>query len=504
MNDDNRLLNEIDALPLPGEPDPLTKAFGLLPKDPGALFMPEVLPLLREMREKDPAGWARVRTQAKKAGVCMPDLDRYTKQAAAESGDDGELFPVIESWPVPVNGAELLDDIVQTITRHIIADIQTIRAVALWVVFTWFVGVVRVAPIANITAPEKRCGKTILLELIAELACRVMPTSNISPAALFRAIEKWTPTLLIDEVDAFLAASDEMRGILNAGFTQKTGYVIRCVGDDHEPQKFKVFGPKVLCGIGKIPGTLEDRSIPLRLRRKLPGETTSRLRDGEAKFAELRRKLARFADDNQGAVCYARPKVIDGLNDRVNDCWEPLLQVAESAGGHWPELARQTAITIHGIEEEAPSIGTELLADIKEIFGDREKIHGENLLEALLEDEEAPWCNWNRGKPMTRRQLTTHMNNYGIKSKDVKIGVITKKGYQREQFKDSWKRYVPDNSVSTATTLPTNNGGACSDISTATNGDAVAEQNPLHPSNTGAGSVVADKMPPTGRVKVAI
>src|SRR5690606_23963001 len=135
---------------------------------------------------------------------------------------------LIEPWPLAVDGAALLDDVAAAIRRHVIADQPTINAAALWCAFTWLVDVVNVAPIANITAPEKRCGKTVMLGVLARLSCRPLTVSNIAPAALFRSLELWSPTLLIDEVDAFLSEHEEARGILNAGFTRDSAFVIRC------------------------------------------------------------------------------------------------------------------------------------------------------------------------------------------------------------------------------------------------------------------------------------
>ncbi|MEN1776012.1 DUF3631 domain-containing protein, partial [Pseudomonas aeruginosa] len=104
----------------------------------------------------------------------------------------------------------------------------------------------------------------------------------------------------------------------------------------------------------------------------------------------------------------ARPAPIQGLYDRANDCWEPLLAIAEAAGGHWPKSARQAAIVLHGLEGEAPSIGAELLQDVKAVFKDKNitKIFSGELLDALLSDDESPWATWNRGKPISTRQLS--------------------------------------------------------------------------------------------------
>lgn len=427
-------------------PDPIQDALAKIKQDPGAVFEADVLALLRQVREVEPARWARIRHAIKEAKtVSLTDLDKLISSSNEAASSTDDLFPVVTLWPTPVSGAELLDDLTTIIRRHVIADPATINAAALWIVFTWFIDVVGVAPIANITAPEKRCGKTVMLAVFARLACRPLAVSNIASASLFRSLELWTPTLLIDEVDSFLAEHDGARGILNAGFTRDTAFVIRCVGDNHIPSRFNVWGAKALCGIGKLADTLADRSIPLRLRRKLTGERTTKIRHASpTTFAELVGKLARFAIDNREAIRTARPAEVEGLNDRANDCWEPLLAVAELAGGNWPRLARIAAATLHGLEEDTPSIGAELLASIRDAFDNRraDRLSTADLLEALAEDEEAPWAAWNRGKPMTPHQLAKRLGDFGIKPATLRIEYRTAKGYKREQFEESFARYL--------------------------------------------------------------
>lgn len=489
-------------------PDLIAEAIAKAAQDPGALFEPDVLALLRQVRDADPARWARLRLSIKEAKtVSLVDLDKLTSSSANDSADASyAIFPEVTIWPDEVDGSELLTDIAAIIRKHVIADTPTINASALWAAFTWFLDVVDVAPIANVTAPEKRCGKTVLLGALARLAYRPLAVSNIAPAALFRSLELWQPTLLIDEVDAFLSEHEEARGILNAGFTRDTAFVIRCVGDDHTPTRFNVWGAKALCGIGKIADTLQDRSIPLRLRRKLTGERTTKIRHADgAAFSELVGKLARFAVDNREAVRLARPAEVEGLNDRANDCWEPLLAIAGIAGGDWPRLARVAAAALHGVEGESPSADAELLADIKTAFTDKHasKLFGDDLLAALLADEEAPWATWNRGRPMTRRQLTSRLEGFGVKSKDVRCGVSVKKGFERCDFEEVWKRYLSASTpFSNATALQPSNDAACSDISNATRTPSVAFQNGPQPSNHGGCSVVANQTPPS-REKVA-
>ncbi|MGU1535848.1 DUF3631 domain-containing protein [Pseudomonas aeruginosa] len=466
--------------------DQVADALKRLEVDAGALYETAILGQLKKMRAKDPAAFARLRAQVKDTKVLsMGEFDRLT----ACVDDDAEpanasIFEEVEPWPEPVDGADLLDDVTHALARHVIADKETLRAAALWAAFTWLVDVVQVAPIANITAPEKRCGKSILLTALGKLANRPLQVSNIAPAALYRSIELWAPTLLIDEVDAFLAAHEDARGILNAGFTRDSAIVIRCVGDDHMPTAFNVWGAKALCGIGKIADTLADRSVPLRLRRRTAGENVESLRHSDPTLWEsLRSRLARFALDCAEAIGKARPSPIPGLNDRANDAWEPLLAIADQAGDHWPKSARNAAIALHGLEGESPSIGAELLADVKAVFEAKSasKVFSADLLEALIADEEAPWATWNRGKPMSPRQLSAKLAEFGIKSKQVRIGVDSgRKGYEKADFVEAWHRYLPAATpCKSSTHLQPSNGAASSNSKRSTTSDPVDDKKSL-------------------------
>lgn len=85
---------------------------------------------------------------------------------------------------------------------------DTAYAATLWIAMTWIIEMIDVAPLVIITAPEKRCGKSQLLSLMGKLVFRPLTASNITPAALFRTIDAWKPTLLIDETDAFMKERD--------------------------------------------------------------------------------------------------------------------------------------------------------------------------------------------------------------------------------------------------------------------------------------------------------
>lgn len=400
---------------------------------------------VNRLAKLSPLEYDKIRKEeAKNLGVRPGTLDAAIKSARREEPDDSP-FEDVEPWHEPVDGAALLDSLTATIRRFIICESHTAQAVALWVVMTWLMDVVQVAPLAVITAPEKRCGKSMLLFLIGRLVSRPLMSSSISPSALFRSIDAWNPTLLIDETDACLKDNEELRGLINCGHTRDSAFTIRCVGDDHTPKRFNVWGAKALSGIGHVADTLMDRSIILELRRKLPHESVDRIRYAEpGLFAELRSKLARFADDSSERVRLARPSLPPSLNDRQQDNWEPLLAIAMVAGGDWHKIGTEAAVKLSGGESLSMSIGVELLSDIREIFEHKkvDRISSIDLIKELCADDEKPWATYNKGFQIKPRQLASKLKGYGIHSKPIRIGCAVSKGYEVDQFQEAFKRYI--------------------------------------------------------------
>ncbi len=387
-------------------------------------------------------------------GIRATALDSAIKEARKSQGGNDLPFDEPAPWPIPVNPDHLLADIAGTIQRFIVCSKEVAYTVALWSAMTWFMEVVQVAPLAVITAPEKRCGKSQLLFLLGRLSARSITASSISPAALYRAIDMWSPTLLIDEADAFMKDNEELRGIINSGHTRDSAYVIRTVGETFTPTKFNTWGAKAIAGIGHIADTLMDRAVILELRRKLPHESVDRLRYAEPDlFHNLRAKLARFAEDFSEQVRQARPPLPASLNDRAQDNWEPLLAIATVAGGHWLEIGTKAALKLSGTESAAQSIGVELLADIQEIFEgkDTDRISTQDLIKALCEDDEKVWLTYNRGNRISPRQLANKLKGYGISSNTIRIGIATPKGFMLDQFSEVFSRYLAPPPLPSAT-----------------------------------------------------
>jgi putative DNA primase/helicase len=166
---------------------------------------------------------------------------RPPDESAPGKGRPLEL-PAPEPWPEPVNGAALVPELTGAILKYVVLTENDAFAVAMWILHAYCFDAFACTPRLAITAPEKRCGKTTLLDVIGLLVPRPLSTANISAAATFRTIEAARPTLLIDEADTFLSENEELRGILNSGH-RKGGQVIRTVGDDFEVRAFSTHTP---------------------------------------------------------------------------------------------------------------------------------------------------------------------------------------------------------------------------------------------------------------------
>lgn len=414
--------------------------------------------------------------KAKALGFRPTVLDDLVKTERAKgSGIEGESkrlpFNEVEPHADPIDPARVLSEVFDTIRQFIILDTEQAIAAALWVALTHFIDVVEVAPLAIINAPEKSCGKTQFLTVLGRMAYRPLPASNASASALFRAVELWKPTILIDEADTFFRDNFELHGMVNAGYL-RDGYVLRseAVGDSFEPRMFSVFSAKALAGIAlekHLPDATMSRGIVFNLRRKLPHESASRLRHADrGLFVGIAEKLARFAADYSQQVRQARPILPDVLSDREQDNWDTLLAIASCAGAEWLARATAAALKLSGAGESKLSIGNELLADIQHIFESKraDRIGTADLIAALCEDQEAPWGTYNRGKPITPRQVSKQLSAYSVTSKTIRIGAYeTVKGFEFSQFSDAFTRYlsIPSNLPSQGNnTLEANKHGA--------------------------------------------
>jgi len=322
-------------------------------------------------------------------------------------------------------------------------------ALTLWIAFCYSIPQFDFAPRLCFWSPEKRCGKSLALEVVSHLLPNSLMTSSIPSAGLFRTLDRDpTKVILIDESDTVFGRNGDkekaeaLRQLLNASFKRGQS-VIRCVPPNFDPKEFKIFAPIALAGIGTsaIPETVADRALMIEMRRMLPNEQILEFESDEVEkyFLPIKEKLQNFATENESRYRELRPELPkESLNPRARDLWKPLYKVAECGGDEWIKKALLASVALSSGESdpEEASLSLRLLSEIREVFTE-DQITTKDLLERLRELEESPWAYLERFNPSVLAHL---LKNYGIKPKPFSGGKV--RGYYRKSFEDPWNRYL--------------------------------------------------------------
>ena len=352
-------------------------------------------------------------------------------------------------------GAGLLDELCAAVARYVVAPSpEASDAITLWIAATHLQPAWQHAPRLAIVAPTKACGKSRLLDVLLETVHEPFITVNSSPAAIFRSITEEPPTLLVDEADTIFGSvkvaekNEEMRGLLNAGH-QRNRPTTRVMGSEHRPVKFPTFAMAAIAGIGDLPDTIMDRAVIIRMRKRLETEHVDDFRT-RTDVPFLRAVRDRLADwlvprlEEASDLVPAMP-----VRDRAADTWEPLVAVADLAGGAWPQRARTACRVMTEREkgnEQDRGAKIRVLVDIRSVFaehGDPLHMPTETLLHALKSDPEAPWHEYGP-QGLTARGLQILLKDYEISSTNRRFPDGTqRRGYARAAFTDAWNRYCP-------------------------------------------------------------
>jgi hypothetical protein len=388
------------------------------------------------------------------------------------------IFDSVTPHPEPVVIGELLAEVESVIKRHVVLSDSAATALAVWVLHTYVYELRDTVAYVAIESPEKRCGKTTLLSVLAAMANKSLIASNVTVGALFRAIDTCRPTLFIDEADTFLAGSSTMRGIINSGNTWRTAFVLRLSrarawngaplpagrgsagaegrlahgrgsvergpvdGDESGLLRYSCWCPKVIAMIGKVPDTIGDRSIVVSMVRKLETETREPLAALDA--AGIKAKCARFALDAGQKIAEHEKIRGAGLNDRAADTFDPLYVIARLAGKEWEQKLHAAA---HGLLPNAysKSPGTELLLDIHILFvaNEGDRVFTRDLVATLREEPHGISSTTLKYPTIDEYQISRLLRPYGIKPSTFRNGRQVSSGYRGEDIANAVARYVP-------------------------------------------------------------
>ena len=413
-----------------------------------------------------PAQYDRARREeASNMGIRLETLDSEVARRRLEAEYDAQAnavkVPLIEPWPEPVNGQEVLHQVRARFVRSIALPPGAATVLALWPAHAHAFDAFLHTPRLNLTSATGECGKTTTVELLAAMSPRALRTEDLRAPVLFRLIDQHQPTLFLDELDAYLPGAEELRGLLNAGHKQGA-CAFRCEGQGNGVRSYKAFAPAVLSGIGPLPDTLRSRSIRILLLKAEPGQITAGFDSRHTEIENvLGRKLARWAQDNFPALQACDPPMPPSAYNRVADNWRPLFAIAHIAGGDWPALALEaynhlanrpsasassnsTLCTHHSALEKTNPHDLELLKAIQLIFEQSRatRITSKQLVEALEVLPDRPWQSKLASQKSKMSWLALQLRPLGIIPRVMRFGSHCAKGYDLEDLTDAFSRLL--------------------------------------------------------------
>ena len=445
--------------------------------------------------------------EAERLGIPVGELDKLVKAAGGSEHRDEKTGRIlkprdVEPWHEEVDGAALLSELSYLLGEYVIMTAEAADAAALWAVHTHVLNACHYTPRLFITSPDKRCGKSQLLKVLNRTVARPLNAGSISAASFFRTIQAAHPTLLVDEFDAHKKDDEEMRAVVNNGYERDNPFV-RCDPNTLEPLEFDTFAAVAVASIGKIWTTVVDRSITVQLQRKKPSETVRKIRrNSTPELDRLAQMAARWGADNIESIAIAQPSIPNKLSDRAADIWEPLIAIADIAGGDWPTRARHAACVLSGegvIEDE--TIGAMLLSDLRDLTNARAEdgIATRDIIDHLTSLDERPWPAYGRArKAITAKQIADILKPYEVRSTTIRVGMDTPKGYRKSDLVRAYTRYLGS---SAATTPQPAENREKSPNSAATFDGNVADENRLKPAESLDCGVVADE---NGQIPVGV
>ena len=397
-------------------------------------------------------------------------LEEIISERAKRAAKTEKPLPNMVPRPLP----EILNAIIEILNRYVVFLFEEEQpiVIAFWILHTWFFAAFDYTPYLFTFSPAIRSGKTRFFEVLNKLCRSTEFTEGATSAALIRLNnEGEPPTFLLDEMDTVYSSdrrsrgpeAESMRQFLNAGFKRGATFV-RCAfkGKEIVVQKLPAFCPKAIAAIGQcLPSSVADRSIPIELERQGKKRKAHKMRDRELQSdaALVRDELEVLSNGKEllEALKKARPEMPEELNDRQQDICEPLLAIADFAGGEWSKDARDSLVKLYGRQDEETDLHIRLLKDIKRVFDKTgaDALFTEDLLRGLIDiADDAPWPDWFEDALEHDRirsagsKLACHLRGYRIKPASVRIGDGTAKGYQRSQFEKAWERYLPSEKIS--------------------------------------------------------
>jgi hypothetical protein len=423
---------------------------------------------------------AKVKALNITVGVLRAEIADWRKRSGEDAAEEPEDDSILLDEDIDIGAT--LHGIVAEMKRYVVAPDELLAAAAAWAAFTHLVHIDRlavpIAPRLGIQAKSSGCGKTVTLEVLNSLVYNSRASASITAAVVKRLFSVDHPTLLVDEVQRLFKAHEngELISLLNAGHSRWDAF-----SDSMEPtpdggwvnRRYSVWGTMALASIGELPEEQQGRAIIINLRRALAKDVPARLRHGTSD--ELKRRYAElvtWAASLEELPKVKVPEVLQYQPGRVFDNWEPIIQIAELAGGEWPELIRRAIADAVGAER-ADTWSARILRGVKTAF-DTASLHDKKpvdrlstkrLIGLMIDDEEEEWGSANYGRPINQYFLRHNLRGGLIDPPRAQKWWLPdglrrdqqhmERGYLRSQFETAWASYLCDDDQPNSTNSST-------------------------------------------------
>ena len=373
------------------------------------------------------------------------DLD-LLREAFAELVAEEETrsdITSVEPWPEPVDIGALLTEVMARLRCYVVVhDDAGAIAIVLWICFAWLHEIAKHSPILLLTGADGDEGKTTACGVVNFLTPRALRAAELTGPTFFHIIDQLHPTLIVDDADRLLPRRPDLTHLINVSWTPGT----KIPRQHHGVTRwYDVFCAKVISGVNvQLAKTTATRCIKIRFLPKLPHENVEEFGNiDDETFQTLRRKLARWAADNAGALRDSKPVLPPGSNNRLAQNWRLQLAIADLAGGAWPKLARQAAVKLSR-QRRDPSEGKRLLLEFYNLFAARGRyLTSDEVQTALVADKNSEWADFHGHGPISQRQIALLLDPYEIDPDVIHPpGRAAARGYRAEQFETAFRHYL--------------------------------------------------------------
>lgn len=358
-----------------------------------------------------------------------------------------------ETPAAAISGADLLDHVAAYIRKYLVCDEHQLTILTLWSACSHSQARFTTAPYLDIRSPQPHCGKSVCIMLLEHVSGSQGYFTGAPAATLLKRLladhsmakrEMPEPsTFLFDDCQHTFSSSERqpLLSLLNSS-SQWCGYFLAADGN------YSCFGLKAFAGSAPLPPSLAARCIPILLRRAKPSEKYLRSRSPEVVDAgeALAEQLSQWTKNIEFRLAQAidneAPNFSEALSPGQQSMANPLLYVADIAGGSWPAKARAAVTAVFAVAEASPEL--QILKDIRDIFDDKknpEYLATSDLLNELSNMDHRPWSAWG---PKSGKRLARHLLPFEIQPTYMHRGIEGQgfRGYFLKDFQDAWERYL--------------------------------------------------------------